>query len=130
MIKAFLCIALLASAAPAAADELQPPRAQPGGAACHPLSDLVAFLDRAGGRLVQLKPEQFQFARGVYVAAPPVSTSLPPGDRGAMAVGDDRSELFFIDGDVASDAGALPPPLRQMLIDVGAGKITHVGDAT
>ena len=130
MIKVFLCMAFLASAAPAAADERQPPYAPAGGAGCYPLTDLLALLDRAGGGLIQLKPAQFQFARGVYVATPPVSTALPPGDRGALAVVDDRNELFFLDGDVACDAGALPSPLWRMMLDIAAGKITHLGDGT
>jgi hypothetical protein len=129
MIKVVLCMAFLASVAPAVADETRPPSAQ-ASAACRPISDLLAFLDQVGGRLDQLTPDQFQFARGVYVTAPPVSTALPPGNRAALAVVDNRHELFFIDGDVACDAGALPPPLKQMLRDVGAGKITHVGDGT
>jgi hypothetical protein len=130
MIKVFLCMAFLASAAPAVADELQPPHAPAGSAGCYPLTDLLAFLDRAGGRLIQLKPTQFQFARGVYVATPPVSTALPPGDRGALAVVDNRNELFFLDGDVACDAGALPSPLWRMLLEIADGKITHLGDGT
>ena len=130
MIRVFLCVAFFASAAPAVADELQLPHAPAGGAGCYPLTELLAFLDRAGGRLIQLKPPQFQFARGVYVATPPVSTALPPGDRGALAVVDDRNELFFLDGDIACDAGALPSPLWRMVLDIADGKITHLGDGT
>ncbi len=116
--------------APAVADELQSLNAGAHAVGCYPLADLKAFLDRDGGRLVQLTPEQFQFARGAYVATPPVSAALPPGDRAALALIDSRSELLFLDGDVACDAGALPQPLRQMLLDVGTGEVDHLGDGT
>ena len=35
--------------------------------------------------LTDLTPEQFQFVRALYVAIPPVSRKLPPGDHAVMA---------------------------------------------
>src|ERR1700690_1785152 len=35
--------------------------------------------------VTDLTPEQFQFVRALYVAIPPVSQKLPPGDHAVMA---------------------------------------------
>ena len=35
--------------------------------------------------VMDLTPEQFQFVRAFYVAIPPVSRTLPPGDHAIMA---------------------------------------------
>jgi hypothetical protein len=121
---------LIALASPALADEAAPPSVDAPGSndiKCYPLADIRTFVERAGGALVQLTPEQFQFARGLFVGAPPVSTALPPGDHALMGVVNDRAGILFIDGDKACDAGVLPPTLRQMLLDVGAGKVNHDG---
>src|SRR5258708_39593310 len=35
--------------------------------------------------VTDLTPEQFQFVRALYVALPPISRTLPPGDHAVMA---------------------------------------------
>jgi len=35
--------------------------------------------------VTDLTPEQFQFVRALYVAIPPISQKLPPGDHAVMA---------------------------------------------
>jgi hypothetical protein len=45
-----------------------------------------------------------------------------------MGLVNESAGIFFVDGDKACDAGVLPPALRQMLLDVGEGKINHIGD--
>jgi hypothetical protein len=129
MSRMFLYAVLIALASPALADEAAPRPDSPVSSdiKCYPLADIRRFVDGAGGALVQLTPEQFQFARGLFVGAPPVSTALPPGDRALMGVVNDRVGILFIDGDKACDGGVLPPTLRQMLLDVGAGKVNHDG---
>jgi hypothetical protein len=130
MVKTLLRATLIALALPALADEPNSPSREPEVAndiRCYPIADIKNAIAGAGGRLIQLTPEQFQFARGLFVAAPPVSTALPPGDHALLGEIGDRTGLLFIDGDNACDAGPLPTPLRRMLLDVGAGKINHVG---
>ncbi|HLW93722.1 MAG TPA: hypothetical protein VKS78_20800, partial [Roseiarcus sp.] len=80
-----------------------------------------------GGALIELTPEQFEFVRGLFVATPPLSRRLPPGDHALMGLIGDRAGVLFIDGANACDAGVLPPELKQMLLDVGAGKVNHIG---
>jgi hypothetical protein len=97
---------------------------------CYPLAEIKSFVDEAGGKLVDLTPEQFAFARGVFVATPPISTELPPGDHAMMGLVDGRAGILFIDGDNACDAGVLPPALAEMIRDVATGKVNHVGGGT
>jgi len=40
---------------------------------------------RKVGATVQLTPDQFQFVRAFYMAVPPVSRGLPPGDKALLA---------------------------------------------
>ena len=37
---------------------------------------------RSYAKTTQLTPEQFQFARALFIAMPPISHQLPPGDHG------------------------------------------------
>ena len=52
----------------------------PDAPACVPIS---AF--KSVSTVTDLTPEQFQFARALYIAIPPVSRELPPGDHAIMA---------------------------------------------
>src|ERR1700751_4355782 len=51
----------------------------PDAPECVPMSAI-----RAVSTVRDLTPEQFQFVRALYVAIPPVSRTLPPGDRAVM----------------------------------------------
>jgi hypothetical protein len=47
---------------------------------CVPVSTLQSV-----STVTELTPAQFQFVRAFYIATPPVSRTLPPGDRAIMA---------------------------------------------
>ena len=128
MFKALLCAALIGVAFSVKAAEAAPDASARADIKCYPVADIKSFIAGAGGRLVELAPEQFQFARGLFVGSPPVSSQLPPGDHALMGVVGERVGVFFIEGDMACDAGVLPPALSQMLRDVGAGRVNHIGD--
>ena len=91
MMRRFLFAALAATSLciPASANKDRPrslqelfaPLAQ---GACVKMDDV-----RSAGATVQLTPEQFQFVRAFYMAVPPVSHELPPGDRAFLAKGVD-----------------------------------------
>ena len=76
-----LCAAASARDNPKSLQELLAPLAQ---GACVKMDDV-----RSAGATVQLTPEQFQFVRAFYMAVPPVSHELPPGDRAFLAKGVD-----------------------------------------
>ncbi len=77
--------------------------------------------------VTELSPAQFQFVRALYVALPPVSRTLPPGDRAVKAsVG--RTAMLAIIADGQACARFLAPDfILAMLDEVGEGTIHHVG---
>src|SRR5271167_1112277 len=46
--------------------------------------------------VTDLTAEQFEFVRALYVALPPVSRTLPPGDHGVMASSGDAVMLALV----------------------------------
>ena len=55
----------------------------PDAPECVPLAAIKSV-----SALTDLTPEQFQFARALYIAIPPISRQLPPGDHAIMASSD------------------------------------------
>ena len=51
-----------------------------GAPECVPVSAIQSM-----SKMTDLTAEQFQFVRALYVAIPPVSRTLPPGDHAVMA---------------------------------------------
>jgi hypothetical protein len=95
---------------------------------CLPLAQVRGSIERHGGKLIDMTPEQFQFARGMFVVTALASTKLPPGDHamlGEMPNGD--IGVIFLDGDSACDVAVFGGSAKQMLIAVGVGSVTHVG---
>jgi hypothetical protein len=77
--------------------------------------------------VTELTPEQFQFVRALYVALPPVSRSLPPGDHAVMA-SSGRVVMLALVADGQACARFLAPDFIQaMVIQVGEGQTVHVG---
>ena len=89
---------------------------------CVPVSDLKAV-----SRVTDLTPAQFQFVRALYVALPPVSKTLPPGDRAIMATAGDSVMLGLVDNGQTCARFLAPDFIQAMLIKVGEGQITHIG---
>ena len=52
----------------------------PDAPECVPVSAI-----KSAATVTELTPEQFQFARALYIAVPPISRKLPPGDHAIMA---------------------------------------------
>jgi hypothetical protein len=90
--------------------------------ACVPVS---AF--KAVSRVTQLTPEQFQFVRALYVALPPVSRTLPPGDHAVMAKSGDAVMLALVEGGEACARFLAPDFIQTMLIQIGLGETGHIG---
>ena len=77
--------------------------------------------------VTDLTTEQFQFVRALYVALPPISKQLPPGDHAIMASAGDEVMLALVDGNQACARFLAPDFIQQMLIKVGAGEVAHIG---
>ena len=87
------------------------------------------IISAQGGRWVELAPEQWQFLRGIYAANPSTPSSLPVGDRAALAQvdGADFGLVFFLDGDRACTPMLVSRDVVDMVRDVGTGEIKHIG---
>lgn len=90
---------------------------------CVPVSDFASV-----SRTIQLTPEQFQFARALFVATPPVSRTLPPGDHAVLAVSGDQAMLALVGDNVSCARFLAPDFIVAMLIEVGAGATGKIGD--
>jgi hypothetical protein len=77
--------------------------------------------------VIELTPDQFQFVRALYVALPPVSRTLPPGDHAVLArAGGVAMLALVVDGQTCARFLA-PDFIQAMLIEVGEGKTTPIG---
>ena len=74
-----------------------------------------------------LTPEQFQFVRALYVAIPPVSRKLPPGDRAVMASSGGAVMLALVANGEACARLLAPDFIQTMLAQVGQGTTIELG---
>jgi hypothetical protein len=79
-------------------------------------------------RLTKLTPEQFQFVRALYIAIPPISRQLPPGDRAVVASASGKSMIALISGNEACARFLAPDFVLSMLAKVGRGETEAAGD--
>ena len=89
---------------------------------CVPVSEFKAV-----STVTDLSPAQFQFVRALYVALPPVSRTLPPGDHAVMASSGGAVMLALVDGVEACARFLAPDFIQSMLNQVGEGQNEHVG---
>jgi hypothetical protein len=74
-----------------------------------------------------LTQEQFQFVRALYVALPPVSRTLPPGDHAVMASSGKTVMLALVADGQACARFLAPDFIQAMLLQVGEGRTVHIG---
>ena len=97
---------------------------KPDAPECVPISDIGSV-----SRLTKLTPEQFQFVRALYIAIPPISRQLPPGDSAVVAIADGKAMIALV-ADGQSCARFLAPDfILSMLVQVGRGESGTVGVA-
>jgi hypothetical protein len=80
-------------------------------------------------RLTKLSPEQFQFARALYIAIPPISRQLPPGDSAVVASADGKAMVALVANGEACARFLAPDFILSMLDQVGKGETGKVGEA-
>jgi hypothetical protein len=78
--------------------------------------------------VTRLTPQQFQFVRALYIAIPPISRQLPPGDRAVVASADGRSMIALVSGGETCARFLAPDFVLSMLTQVGKGENEAIGD--
>ena len=78
--------------------------------------------------LTKLTHEQFQFVRALYIAIPPISRALPPGDSAVIASASGRSMVALVSGGEACARFLAPDFVLSMLTQVGKGETEAAGD--
>jgi hypothetical protein len=86
----------------------------PSAPKCVPLSSVQSVSE-----VTDLTAEQFQFVRALYIAIPPVSRTLPPGDHAVMASSGALVMLALVADGQACARFLAPDFIQAMLIKVG-----------
>ena len=78
--------------------------------------------------VTKLTPQQFQFVRALYVAIPPISRQLPPGDSAVVANAEGRSMIALVSGGETCARFLAPDFVLSMLSQVGKGENEVAGE--
>ena len=73
-------------------------------------------------------PEQFQFVRALYIAIPPISRKLPPGDHAIMASSGGVVMVALVAGGQTCARFLAPDFVQDMLAQVGKGMTVGLGE--
>jgi hypothetical protein len=93
-----------------------------GAPECVPVSAIQSV-----SKVTDLTAEQFEFVRALYVALPPVSRKLPPGDRAVMASSGGSVMLALVANGQACARFLAPDFIQAMLSQVGQHVIVGLG---
>jgi hypothetical protein len=94
----------------------------PDAPECVPVSAIKSV-----ATLTDLTPEQFQFVRALYIAIPPISQKLPPGDHAIMASSGGAVMVALVADGQACARFLAPDFIKTMLVEVGQGMTVGVG---
>ena len=94
----------------------------PDAPACVPMSAISSV-----ATVRELTHEQFQFVRALYVAIPPISRTLPPGDRAVMASSGGAVMLALVADGQACARLLAPDFIQTMVMQVGQGTTVQLG---
>jgi len=86
----------------------------------------------AGGSWTALTPDQLEFARGLWASMPASHARLPLGHAAFLSRGGNEpaDSVYFIDDGMICARMFVSRGLAERIVDVGAGLITHSGDAS
>ena len=96
---------------------------RPNAPECVRVSDIASV-----SRLTKLTPEQFQFVRALYIAIPPVSRELPPGDSAIVAIAEGRAMVALVVEGRTCARFLAPNYILSMLAQVGKGENGTIGE--
>jgi hypothetical protein len=94
----------------------------PSAPDCVPVSAI-----QSASKVTELTAEQFQFVRALYVAIPPVSRTLPPGDHALMASSGGSVMLALVADGQACARFLAPDFVQAMLTQVGQRVAVRLG---
>jgi hypothetical protein len=94
----------------------------PDAPECVPVSAIKSV-----ATLTDLTPQQFQFVRALYIAIPPISRKLPPGDHAIMASSGDAVMVALVADNQACARFLAPDFIKTMLVQVGQGMTVELG---
>ena len=94
----------------------------PDAPECVPVSAIKSV-----ATLTDLTPEQFQFVRALYIAIPPISRKLPPGDHAIVASSGGAVMVALVADGQACARFLAPDFIKTMLVEVGQGMTVGVG---
>jgi len=94
----------------------------PGAPQCVAVSKISSV-----SRVTKLTPQQFEFVRALYIAIPPMSRQLPPGDSAVVASADGRSMIALVSGGETCARFLAPDFVLSMLSEVGKGETEAIG---
>jgi len=89
---------------------------------CVPISQIGSV-----SQVTKLSAEQFQFVRALYIAIPPVSRQLPPGDSAVVASASGKAMIALIADGQACARFLAPDFVLSMLVEVGRGEVGMIG---
>ena len=96
---------------------------RPNAPECVRVSDIASV-----SRLTKLTPEQFQFVRALYIAIPPVSRELPPGDSAVVAIAEGKAMIALVVEGRTCARFLAPNYILSMLAQVGKGENGTIGE--
>lgn len=89
----------------------------------------VADVEKAAAEAKPVKETTFRFLQALYMAIPPMSRELPPGDKAELATDKDGVVIALLtDGPKSCARFLVPPFLFGAIMQVELGKTTHVGE--
>jgi hypothetical protein len=94
---------------------------------CEPIATIEKDIQTAGGSaFTRVTDPQWQFVRGLYVAAPNTPSALPPGDYAMMSTfADGTAAVSFIDDGKSCAIAMLTKEIVAVVMGVGQGDVTH-----
>lgn len=86
----------------------------------------VADVEKVAADAKPVKETTFRFIQALYMAIPPISRTLPPGDKAELATDKDGKIIALItDGPKSCARFLVPPFLAAAIMEVELGKTTH-----
>ena len=92
----------------------------------------VAMAEVRAAGAVELTPDQFQFVRAFWMAIPPVSHELPPGDKAFLAKDAEGNSAFGLFDDFGAVCSVFEATdwMERLVGEVGRGEVGKRGDPT
>ena len=87
----------------------------------------VAAIEAAAKGYRPVSQETYRFIQAIYVAIPPISHELPPGDKAELATDGNHVIAFLTDGSQTCARFLVPDFLVQIIKQVEGGKSSHNG---